>query len=158
MIGSPGCTCTTVTCCMHSYCCKSASATGSPGFHLHNHQMLHPCCTCRIFIGQASGKAVGVGMKQAEQKKVLTDFRAGAFNTLVATCIGEEGLDIPQAGALALPALLTHLLRSPALHVSASLLTYLLTHLFTYLLTHLLTHLLTEWSALCAMACQVEIL
>lgn len=40
---------------------------------------------------------MGVGMKQAEQKKVLTDFRAGAFNTLVATCIGEEGLDIPQA-------------------------------------------------------------
>ena len=58
---------------------------------------------CRIFIGQASGKAVGVGMKQAEQKKVLTDFRAGAFNTLVATCIGEEGLDIPQACPLALP-------------------------------------------------------
>ena len=53
---------------------------------------------CRIFIGQASGKAVGVGMKQAEQKKVLTDFRSGAFNTLVATCIGEEGLDIPQVG------------------------------------------------------------
>lgn len=35
-------------------------------------------------------------MKQAEQKKVLNDFRSGAFNTLVATCIGEEGLDIPQ--------------------------------------------------------------
>lgn len=51
---------------------------------------------CRIFIGQASGKVNGVGMKQAEQKKVLTDFRSGAFNTLVATCIGEEGLDIPQ--------------------------------------------------------------
>ena len=52
---------------------------------------------CRIFIGQASGKAVGVGMKQAEQKKVLADFRSGAFNTLVATCRGEEGLDIPPA-------------------------------------------------------------
>lgn len=51
---------------------------------------------CRIFIGQASGKGAGSGMKQAEQKKVLADFRAGAFNTLVATCIGEEGLDIPQ--------------------------------------------------------------
>lgn len=51
---------------------------------------------CRIFIGQASGKGVGSGMKQSEQKKVLTDFRSGAFNTLVATCIGEEGLDIPQ--------------------------------------------------------------
>lgn len=28
--------------------------------------------------------------------QVLADFRAGLFNTLVATCIGEEGLDIPQ--------------------------------------------------------------
>lgn len=31
--------------------------------------------------------------------QVLADFRAGAFNTLVATCIGEEGLDIPQASS-----------------------------------------------------------
>lgn len=35
-------------------------------------------------------------MKQAEQKAVLAEFRAGSFNTLVATCIGEEGLDIPE--------------------------------------------------------------
>lgn len=68
----------------------------------------------RIFIGQASGKAAGVGMKQAEQKKVLTDFRAGAFNTLVATCIGEEGLDIPQAWPLVLP---THNLHYPCFAV-----------------------------------------
>ncbi len=27
---------------------------------------------------------------------MLADFREGKFNTLVATCIGEEGLDIPQ--------------------------------------------------------------
>lgn len=37
-----------------------------------------------------------VGMKQAEQRKVLEDFKAGQFNVLLATCIGEEGLDIPQ--------------------------------------------------------------
>eukprot|EP00887_Chlorella_sp_A99_P003881 scaffold11.g3881.t1 len=30
-----------------------------------------------------------------EQKAVLADFREGKFNVLVATCIGEEGLDIP---------------------------------------------------------------
>lgn len=51
-----------------------------------------------MFIGQGAGskKGGGGGMKQAEQKKVLADFRAGLYNTMVATCIGEEGLDIPQ--------------------------------------------------------------
>jgi ERCC4-related helicase len=34
-------------------------------------------------------------MAQKEQKAVLQDFHAYAFNTLVATCIAEEGLDIP---------------------------------------------------------------
>jgi len=53
----------------------------------------------RMFIGQGGGKAAGGGMPQREQKAVLAAFRAGAFNTLVATCIGEEGLDIPQAPA-----------------------------------------------------------
>ena len=38
-----------------------------------------------------------MGISQKEQRQVLADFRAGAFNTLVATCIGEEGLDICQA-------------------------------------------------------------
>ncbi len=47
-------------------------------------------------------------MKQAEQKKVLTDFRSGAFNTLVATCIGEEGLDIPQVQLHTVLELLRH--------------------------------------------------
>lgn len=40
-----------------------------------------------------------VGMKQAEQKKVIDGFKAGEFNVLLATCIGEEGLDIPQVNA-----------------------------------------------------------
>lgn len=48
-------------------------------------------------MGQgAGGKGSGTGMSQREQKEVLGGFRSGAFNTLVATCIGEEGLDIPQ--------------------------------------------------------------
>ena len=52
----------------------------------------------RMFIGQSGGgrKGGGPGMAQREQKAVLAEFRAGGFNTLVATCIGEEGLDIPQ--------------------------------------------------------------
>ena len=50
-----------------------------------------------MFIGQGAGsKKGGGGMPQREQKAVLADFRKGTFNTLVATCIGEEGLDIPQ--------------------------------------------------------------
>jgi hypothetical protein len=67
-----------------------------------------------MFIGQGAGggsKGAGgggarkgrrEGMAQKEQKAVLADFRAGAFNVLVATCIGEEGLDIPQVHALGL--------------------------------------------------------
>lgn len=54
---------------------------------------------CRKFVGQASAakgkKGKGTGMNQKEQKTTLDDFRAARFNTLVATCIGEEGLDIP---------------------------------------------------------------
>ncbi|GAX72692.1 hypothetical protein CEUSTIGMA_g148.t1 [Chlamydomonas eustigma] len=64
-----------------------------------------PVIKPRYFIGQGGGKSTSkqggcstalLGMKQADQKAVLTDFRDGKFNTLVATCIGEEGLDIPE--------------------------------------------------------------
>lgn len=48
-----------------------------------------------MFIGQGGGKN-GDGMTQKEQGQVLEDFKAGACNVLVATCIGEEGLDIPE--------------------------------------------------------------
>ncbi|CAF1378592.1 unnamed protein product, partial [Didymodactylos carnosus] len=41
------------------------------------------------FVGQQSG-----GITQKQQKKIVNDFRLGGYNTLVATCIGEEGLDI----------------------------------------------------------------
>ncbi len=40
----------------------------------------------------------GCGMTQAEQEAVLADFRAGVVNVLLATSIGEEGLDIPEVG------------------------------------------------------------
>jgi ERCC4-related helicase len=34
------------------------------------------------------------GINQKLQKKVVNDFRAGGYNVLIATSIGEEGLDI----------------------------------------------------------------
>jgi ERCC4-related helicase len=36
-------------------------------------------------------------MNQQEQQQLLDDFRAGVVNVLLATSIGEEGLDIPEA-------------------------------------------------------------
>jgi len=35
-------------------------------------------------------------LNQKEQKKLIDDFSQGKINTLVATSIGEEGLDIPE--------------------------------------------------------------
>lgn len=51
--------------------------------------------SAKKFIGQSGGKN-NKGMSQKEQKRILEEFRKSAFNTLVATCIGEEGLDIPE--------------------------------------------------------------
>ena len=34
------------------------------------------------------------GLTQKEQIEVVKRFREGGYNTLVATCVGEEGLDI----------------------------------------------------------------
>ncbi|XP_034676196.1 DEAD-box ATP-dependent RNA helicase FANCM isoform X2 [Vitis riparia] len=45
------------------------------------------------FIGQSSGKA-SKGQSQKVQQAVLEKFRAGGFNVIIATSIGEEGLDI----------------------------------------------------------------
>ncbi len=46
------------------------------------------------FIGQ-SNKIDDRGMKQREQVEVISKFKEGDINVLVATSIGEEGLDIP---------------------------------------------------------------
>jgi ERCC4-related helicase len=50
-----------------------------------------------LFVGKAEGKG-GPRMTQEEQMRVLKAFREGAYNVLVATSIGEEGLDIPECG------------------------------------------------------------
>jgi len=50
-----------------------------------------------LFIGRAEGKH-GPRMSQDEQMKTLRAFREGVYNVLVATSVGEEGLDIPECG------------------------------------------------------------
>ena len=47
------------------------------------------------FFGQAKKK--GSGMSQKEQLARLQSFRDGEFNILIATSVGEEGLDVPSA-------------------------------------------------------------
>lgn len=46
------------------------------------------------FVGQAS-KEEDIGLSQKEQVHILSRYRHGDLNVLVATCIAEEGLDIP---------------------------------------------------------------
>lgn len=53
----------------------------------------------KVFIGQAS-KAGEKGLNQKEQKKIIQEFSDGKINILCATCIGEEGLDIPEVNAV----------------------------------------------------------
>jgi ERCC4-related helicase len=50
-----------------------------------------------LFIGRAEGKH-GPRMSQDEQMRTLKAFKEGVYNVLVATSVGEEGLDIPECG------------------------------------------------------------
>ncbi|KAF2963436.1 hypothetical protein GQX73_g10132 [Xylaria multiplex] len=59
---------------------------------LNKHQ---PLIRAAVFVGQADSKR-SEGMKQAEQIQRIQKFKEGEFNVLVATSIGEEGLDIGQ--------------------------------------------------------------
>lgn len=52
--------------------------------------------SCEKFIGQSSRKD-GKGMTQKEQTSTLQLFREGIIKVLVATQVGEEGLDVPAA-------------------------------------------------------------
>uniref|UniRef100_A0A8D9AQ95 Fanconi anemia group M protein n=1 Tax=Cacopsylla melanoneura TaxID=428564 RepID=A0A8D9AQ95_9HEMI len=49
---------------------------------------LEPMVKASMFVGQSSG------VTQQEQKEIMRKFREGEFNTLIATSVGEEGLDI----------------------------------------------------------------
>lgn len=48
----------------------------------------------KVFVGQA--KKDGGGLNQKEQKEIIDAFSNGKSNVLCATCIAEEGLDIPE--------------------------------------------------------------
>ncbi|XP_064600468.1 Fanconi anemia group M protein-like [Liolophura sinensis] len=53
-----------------------------------------PLVKVMSFIGQSSTGKTTKGFTQKEQLKVMKKFREGGYNTLVSTCVGEEGLDI----------------------------------------------------------------
>ena len=57
---------------------------------LNGHQ---PMVKAHVFVGQAASKG-SEGMDQKTQQSVVNKFKDGTYNTLVATSIGEEGLDI----------------------------------------------------------------
>lgn len=52
-----------------------------------------PLIRPHVFVGQASSKG-SEGMDQKKQQAIIREFKEGKYNTLVATSIGEEGLDI----------------------------------------------------------------
>ncbi len=53
------------------------------------------------FVGQSS-KGKQIGMSQKEQIEQLDKFREGRINILIATSVGEEGLDVPAADCVIL--------------------------------------------------------
>tara|TARA_Y100000034_G_scaffold120499_1_gene163485 strand:- start:617 stop:2167 length:1551 start_codon:yes stop_codon:yes gene_type:complete len=56
-----------------------------------------------VFVGQAkktSSSGHTTGLNQKEQKSVINSFSSGETNILVATSIGEEGLDIPEVSSV----------------------------------------------------------
>ena len=57
---------------------------------LHAHK---PLVKVMEFVGQG-GTGGKKGLTQKEQIEVVRRFKEGGYNTLVATCVGEEGLDI----------------------------------------------------------------
>jgi ATP-dependent DNA helicase MPH1 len=54
-----------------------------------------PMIRASVFVGQADSKR-SEGMNQAKQLEAISNFKAGLVNVIVATSIGEEGLDIGQ--------------------------------------------------------------
>lgn len=53
-----------------------------------------PNVNAKLFVGQQ--KKGSTGMSQKEQIQMLEDFKNNAFNVIIMTSVGEEGLDIPK--------------------------------------------------------------
>ncbi|MDP1729211.1 MAG: helicase-related protein [archaeon] len=63
----------------------------------------NPKIKARVFVGQTIKKMKSgeeIGLSQKEQHQMLEDFKSGESNVLVATSIGEEGLDIPEVNTV----------------------------------------------------------
>ncbi|RLG12479.1 hypothetical protein DRN73_02385 [Candidatus Pacearchaeota archaeon] len=50
----------------------------------------------KVFVGQAGA----TGLSQKQQQKIIQEFSEGKINILCATCIAEEGLDIPEVNTV----------------------------------------------------------
>jgi len=61
-----------------------------------------PGVRAKVFVGQAKrGEGeTATGLNQKEQQEIVRQFSLGEINILVATSIGEEGLDIPEVNAV----------------------------------------------------------
>ncbi|KAM6497919.1 hypothetical protein JOM56_005867 [Amanita muscaria] len=53
-----------------------------------------PIIRASKFVGQGSDKQGGKGMSQKKQLEIIQKFQSNEYNVLVATSVGEEGLDI----------------------------------------------------------------
>jgi ERCC4-related helicase len=60
---------------------------------------LIPGIKSKIFVGQAT-KDNAKGLTQKDQKRIIEEFKSGEINVLCATCIAEEGLDIPEVNTV----------------------------------------------------------
>lgn len=61
----------------------------------------HPDVRADRFVGHGRGRQ-GPGLTKKQQQQVVDGFRDGATNVLVATSVGEEGLDLPECDAVVL--------------------------------------------------------
>ena len=57
-----------------------------------------PDIKAKVFVGQA--KKEDSGLSQKEQQEIMNEFKEGKINTIIATSIAEEGLDIPEVNSV----------------------------------------------------------